>query len=195
MWPRLSHTHARLVDHPVGDEAGRHADAQPTGRRASADVGRHLERRDPAGGADHERGGRDGVDEEQQRKGVGLPPVGEPRPAPQFGRRPGRRGRGGERNGGRIEPLVEHVQDPDVDTGRDLRRQADAVVGIRRVEGRSAVVTDGGFVREVAQHQHRVHQVDPVLGEHGAHVGGRCARCAAASCARWPGRGRVAGGR
>ena len=172
MWPRLSHsTHVSSTIPSATRPAVMRMPSQPGAGRAP-DVGRHLQRRDPARGADHQRGGRDGVTEEQQRQRIGLPPVGEPRPAPQLGRRPGPRGRGGERNGGRIEPLIEHVQDPDVDAGRDLRREADAVVGLRRVEGGSAVVTNGGLFGEVAQNQHGIHQVVAVLGQHGAHVGG-----------------------
>ncbi len=83
-----------------------------------------------------------------------------------------RRGRHGERHCRRVEPEVEHVHDPDVDTGRHLRRQADAVLGIRRVEGLGAVVADDGVPGKVTENEHRVGQVVP-LRQDGPHMGGR----------------------
>ena len=55
--------------------------------------------------------------------------------------------------------------------------------GVRRTQssgsgawnGRGAVVADGGFVGQVAQDEHRIDQVVPALGEHGAHVRRRTA--------------------
>ncbi len=87
-----------------------------------------------------------GVGQEEQRQGVGFPPVGEARPAAQFGRRSGRRWRGREGGRGRVEPEVEHVHDPHVDTRRGCARsEAHAVLGgLGRMKGRDAARSGRG---------------------------------------------------
>ena len=102
-------------------------------------------------------GSRPSPNRVQPRSSAGVPGVGE----------------AGEGQRGRVEPEIEHVHDPDVDAGRDLRREAHAVVRGGCVERRDPVVAHRDLGGELGQDDHGVDEVVRPLGQDGPHVGHR----------------------